>query len=425
MRIFFDSQIFDLQKYGGISRYFTELMRLLPTVNHNLQIHQGISNTENYYYNDYLNSLVTEPKDKIQIIDSKKKPLYNKISDFARKNRYAYYLYHNLPIPKKRAIINRLLLQKSVDFAENNQKRTIELLKKGDFDIFHPTYYNPYFLEYLGNKKMILTVHDMIHEIFPEHFSLSEQIIEQKRTLLQRADRIIAVSENTKNDIVDIYKISPSKINVIYHGCSFEKDPIYEQSNNNLPKRYVLFVGHRGLYKNFYFFLKAISPILLKDKNLNLVCVGGNSLDCEELAFFDKFNVKDKVLHYFSKDCELNHIYKNAIAFIYPSLYEGFGIPILEAFHAGCPVIMSNTSSLPEVGKDAAIYFEPKKMESIRNAINMVIYDTNLQNSLREKGFERLKHFSWKKAAQLTNYAYKASMVNDAEKYLEYITEND
>jgi glycosyltransferase involved in cell wall biosynthesis len=290
-----------------------------------------------------------------------------------------------------------------------NSKISKRFLLEQDFDIFHPTYYDPYFLNYIGEKPFVLTIYDMIHEIFPEFYPLNEQTIVWKRTLAERAARIIAISENTKKDLINILNINPNKIKVIYLGSSLLTDG-YDQSINNivsLPQNYILFVGSRNLYKNFYFFLESIMPLLKRNRDLHLVCAGGGPFSIGETRFIKNLNVEGSVIQYPVDDKLLTYLYKKASLCVFPSIYEGFGLPILEAYSCGCPIALSRSSSLPEIGGDAAVYFDPKDAAGMREAVEEIIGSKSLKEDLKFKGFKQLKKFSWEKTAQETGSLYK------------------
>ena len=245
----------------------------------------------------------------------------------------------------------------------------------------------------------------MIHEKFPLYFSSKDKTSEYKQILCQRASRIIAISQNTKNDLCDIFNIQPNKVEVVYLGDSLKK--IKSERVKDIPQRYLLYVGSRSIYKNFSFLLKNISDIV-KSENLYLVCVGGNNFTKDELKLIHVFNLERNITQLNAFDAELKYLYENAIALVFPSLYEGFGIPILEAFVCDCPVVCSNTSSLPEVAGDAALYFNPNNKESIRFAVERILSDEKLRQDLIQKGQERVKEFSWKKCAQETKKVYES-----------------
>ena len=201
------------------------------------------------------------------------------------------------------------------------------------------------------------------------------------------------------------------KIKVIYLGSSLNVDDSTiddGQILNKLPEKYILFVGNRATYKNFTFFITSISSLLKSDKDLNLVCAGGSNFSLEEKELFSQLKISKKLFYFSINDKFLTVLYKNAVAFVFPSLCEGFGIPILESFSCGCPNILANTTSLPEIAKDAAIYFKPKDSNSILEAVSKVIYDNDLRQDLIYKGCERLKDFSWEKAVLETLRVYES-----------------
>lgn len=363
MKILYDHQTFSVQEYGGISRYFYEIIaRIKKYPFFSAELSLLFSN------NHYLN------------------------------NSFKYYRF--LPKYKfkgKVRIMNTL-----------NRYYSIYNLFNTNYDIFHPTYYDPYFLKYLRKKPFVLTVYDMIHEKYPSFFKRKDKTSEYKYMLCQKANKIIAISNNTKKDLVEIFKIPDSKVEVVYLAGELRKD-----SNKNielkLPKNYILYVGNRNGYKNFEHFVKSISPLLIRNKELIILCSGGNHFSDKEEALFEKLNIRNQVLYFKVKsDNEMAKLYENAICFVYPSLYEGFGIPILEAFSCGCPVVLSNTSSFPEVAGDAGMYFDPYDEISIRNAIDKIINNNNLRDILIKKGYERLNIFSWYITAEKTKNVYES-----------------
>lgn len=390
MKVIFDHQVFSWQVYGGISRYFYELMN---------QFHENKSIVFDlpirYSNNDYLKN---------------SNFLQNK-NIFNLRNATFETFLPGMKFTGKRKLFNFLQkahLLKTVDIYSENQSLTIDRLASRNYDIFHPTYYDPYFLEYIGTRPFVLTIYDMIHELKPEMFSDDEKITEWKRILANKADAIIAISENTKNDIMKIYGIHSNKIKVIHLGMSLKPISKILKLDFEIPKKYILYIGDRWTYKNFKFFIESVPPILKNDKDLFIVCGGGRSFDKEEIKLFQRLDCTGRILHYSINDDLLSYLYKNALAFVFPSLYEGFGIPVLEAFSCGCPVVLSDTSSFPEIACDAAEYFDPIKKESLQKAINKVIYNNDLRMELIKKGFERVKNFTWHKTASETAELYES-----------------
>jgi glycosyltransferase involved in cell wall biosynthesis len=249
----------------------------------------------------------------------------------------------------------------------------------------------------------------MIHEKFADMFSANNKISQDKQLLVEKSTKVIVISESTKKDLIKIFGTDESKIEVVYLGNSMIPE-LKADIKLKIPNRYVLFVGSRGGYKNFERFIKSISSILNKDKNLCVICAGGGKFNFKELEIFSGLNIANQITQYNLDDATLANLYQNAQLFVFPSLYEGFGIPILESFACQCPLLCSNTSSLPEIAGDGAYYFDPYSEESMRHSIIKVLEDKYLQDKLRQKGTVRLKQFSWKKAAIETRKIYKSVM---------------
>ena len=247
----------------------------------------------------------------------------------------------------------------------------------------------------------------MIIEAFWDEFSENEhKIADIKKILAKRADKIITISEFSKSEILKYYPdIEENKIVIVPQGSSLKAN-----DNNiklDLPKKYLLFVGARKSYKNFKFMLSSIAP-LMKNKNISLVVASPWDFDEEEKELINNLEIANLIIHLSPSDNELAQLYKNAICYIFPSKYEGFGIPVLEAFEFNCPVIASNTASLPEVGGDACEYFNPEDSNSILQTVEKVIEDENLRKLMTEKGKERLKNFSWENTALKTKEVYES-----------------
>jgi len=363
MKILYDHQIFTVQKYGGISRYFYELMKVF---HHEKEISISIplQLSNNHYISD--------------------KHLIPHANFFPLKEFRGKY---------------RLMMQW-------NKIAMIKEIKKQDFDVFHPTYYDPYFLEYIGQKPFVLTVYDMIHEKFHTFFPKKDRTTYHKKLLAEKASRIIAISHSTKKDLIEIFGIAESKIDVVYLGNS-----MFPKSNSdrviNLPQKYILFVGSRDGYKNFDRFLRSVASLLLRDKELYVVCAGSGAFKALELKQMEDLNIASQLIQYDVNDDTLASLYQNAQLFVFPSLYEGFGIPVLESFACACPLVCSNTSSLPEIAGEGACYFDPYSETSMQSAIFKVLNDKTLRDQLVLNGRERLKNFSWKETAMQTQKIYE------------------
>jgi len=383
MKILYDHQIFYRQNYGGVSRYFCELMNQFstdPDIRFTLPLR--------YVQNDNL-------------------------EQFPQLDKYwskRYSFLYNSPVV---SVIQKKIRFNALNFGLNvlinNRGESIRLLQEQDFDIFHPTYYEPYFLQYLGKKPCVVTVYDMIHELFPQYFKSGDQTKVWKKHLIENAAAVIAISENTRQDIVKFTDADPDRIHVIYLGNPFEHSPAQPDPHPAPPvfeKPYLLFVGGRPAYKNFDVFIRSVAGLVRDHEDLQVVCAGWLPFSAQEKKVFKESGIPDKIHHVKINDTILKNLYRNARAFVFPSRYEGFGLPVLEAFSCKCPVIMSNSSSLPEVGGDAAAYFDPDDRESIRSAVERVLNDEKYREDLIQKGSERLKLFSWEKTADLTKKVY-------------------
>lgn len=379
MRILFDSQAFTMQTHGGVSRCFVELYKNLPK---DIEACISVYESDNVYIKDLVN---VTPKG------------YNFDHFICR--------YH---FPGKwRLHVWTDKFRKHKYYPEYNNNRTIEDLQRGDFDIFHPTFFNDYFLPYLQGKPFVLTIHDMIPELYPHYFRQDDFQIVMKRKLAPLANAIISVSENTKKDIIKLLGIPEEKIHVIYHGCSL---PTIENTSCPFSFPYILFVGNRFGYKNFFSFVKSITPILKRHHELHVVCTGSPFHDMEN-AFLDEMGIKERFIRkWVANDGDLFSLYHHAICFIYPSEYEGFGIPILEAYQAGCPVMLNRRSCFPEIAGDAAIFFDMDATqnnlgEHLEKFLNM---NDEEKNNLLDKQRERLTYFSWKQSAIQLAQVYKS-----------------
>lgn len=357
MRVLYDYQTFHLQRFGGISRYFRELAGRMAEV---------------------------EPR--IALCCS--------MNQYLRHSGLVRYW------PVARRPYKMLMAQ----FRSLNRWSSIRALKQGQFDVFHPTYYDPYFLPHLGGKPFVLTIHDMTHERYPEYFSPRDTTPQDKRLLAQQADHIIAISECTRRDIIEFLGVDEAKITVIPHGL--EPQAPSDERVAGVPERYVLYVGERRAYKNFDRTMEAFARIAADDSSLHLVLTGRPLSPSErsrmaELGILGRVIVKSDVA-----DAQLARLYRDASVFVYPSLYEGFGIPILEAFAQDCPVVLSRASCFPEVAGDAAEYFDPYSTESMVEALHTVLTDTERRTALITKGRERLTHYTWTQTARLTEQLY-------------------
>ncbi len=287
-------------------------------------------------------------------------------------------------------------------------------LKNADIDLVHnPTGIATYFK---FKQKYILSVHDLTPLLYPETHPygivLHDKIFFPK-TLLT-ADAIITGSNNTKNDIIEKFNIPPEKIQVIYYAAHPYFKPRPDEEIKRVKEKYgidfpyILYVGTLEPRKNIITLLKAFSEMLKERTDVKLVIVGAKGWKYSGIfKFVNDYHLNNYIIFTdYVEHSDLPAIYSGAKVFVYPSLYEGFGIPPLEAMSCGCPVITSNVSSLPEVVDSAGILVDPLNYHELKDSILEVINDENLGKSLRTKGLSRAEFFSWKKCAQLTKEVY-------------------
>lgn len=358
MKIMCDYQVFSSQEYGGVSRYHIELKKA---------------------------------------IDALGKNECNIVAPFSINYYLKEFGVHKWNFPKNRVV------RKAMKIVGNSVNKICCKLESGKNDIIHATWYDPYILK-ASSGKLVVTIHDMIHEIYwPEK---AKKEIEHKKEFIYKSSAIIAVSENTKKDILRFYPDIPEeKISVVHHGI--DHLPKACKPDKELPDRYILYVGQRDDYKNATFYIHAMKDILDKYEDVKLLFVGGNKLSEKELCVIKELGIDNKVIRVKTNDAELAYIYNKAVCFVYPSLYEGFGFPILEAFDNECPVICTYSSSLPEVGGNAAMYFNEGDAEMLQKYVVDMLEDNELRRKYIMMGKERAKDFTWEKCAKETIEVYK------------------
>jgi glycosyltransferase involved in cell wall biosynthesis len=360
MKVYYDSGIFEIQKYGGVSRYFVKLFNNLNKVNNvNLKVVSPL------YVNNYL-----------KICDNKKDIIGLKSPKF--KGSTKIYSFIN-------GIISRFI------YLNFNP------------DIVHLSYYSLNLIKIVRKKsKLVITVHDMIHEKYPEYFSYFDNSSVNKLKLIEIADHIICVSNSTKSDLLELSNIDESKITVIHHGVDQVNSYELEKSN------YFLFVGNRKGYKNFKMLLNALSINTHFNSKYDLILFGGGKLTNEEKSLIQYFNINpNKIKIVLGCDANLKELYRKAALYISTSLYEGFGMPILEAMSYGCPVACSNTSSMIEIVGNAGLLFDPLDPASISNKIDIIFDDPNSSKLYAKNSYLHSKEFTWKKCADKTHEVYK------------------
>lgn len=365
MNIAYDFQIFSRQQYGGISRYFCELAENLSCISkHHIEVFAP------FHFNEYLPSL-------------------SKVSHKGIKLKRFPFILGPFTVLK----INTGLAH-------------ISLRGRNNLDILHETYYSQSNFK-PASAKRVVTIHDMTHEIFADTYFKGSEVPYLKALAIQRADHVICVSKNSQLDVLDRLSVPEEKTSVIHLGYS-----LTTPKSINMPvlteKPYILYVGQRDEYKNFIKLLHAFGCTKALRDNFSLVCFGGGPFSSHEQKMINKLALsKNDIVQISGTDHFLCGVYGNAKVFVHPSLYEGFGIPLLEAMSLGCPVACSNTSCFPEIVDDAAEFFDPNEEDEISTAIQQIVFHPDRTSFLTKKGYERIKHFSWKQCAQQTLNIYE------------------
>jgi glycosyltransferase involved in cell wall biosynthesis len=280
---------------------------------------------------------------------------------------------------------------------------------RGRVDIYHPTLYRA--LPWVRRRRVVVTHHDCIHERFPHLFRNAAAIIESKRKLFAQADAIVCVSKSSRNDLHRFYDVAEKKTHVVYHGFS----PLPSAPGNG-PERmepYLLYVGSRASYKNFDLLLEAFFRSGLAVTH-RLLAVGGGGFTATERERIAELRLTASVsVVPKAEDATLACAYRDAALFIYPSLYEGFGFPPLEAMSMGCPVLVNRTSSLPEICGDAAFYFDSCDADELSQSLTATLADEQGLALKRKLGERQVRLYDWNRSALNTFDVYR-SVLDDS-----------
>jgi glycosyltransferase involved in cell wall biosynthesis len=368
LRVMFDPQIFCHQRFGGISRYVCNIA---------LEMHRMADVTTQiaapFHFNEYLDQL---PRSMVH----------------GRRVRWLEGLtalaYGLSVLPGKVAA------------------------RKFKPDVLHNTYYFP--VKPPSGARGILTVYDMIHEKYPKYFAASPFITRIKAASVAAADHVICISESTRRDLLAAYDIPEERVSVTHLGFDPLGSLLSSESSIDFKVRvlgvdapYLLYVGSRVNYKNFKGLLDAYATSASLRANFFLLCFGGGDFTGAERAAISKAGVQGRVRFLGGSDAVLATCYSHASLFVCPSFYEGFGIPVLEAMSLDCPVACSNSSSLPEVAGDAAMFFDPSDRDAIRAALESVLGSPSAAVALKERGRIRTQQFSWRNCAENTLDIYR------------------
>ena len=363
MKVRYTPDVFRFQRAGGVSRYFVELARGLGSMGVDAKVIGGLH-----------------------------------ISDLLGSVRGSV----GLNVGRLRPERARQATTKGVDYVLT--AAIIESLGRGD--VLHPTWYPPRLEGLPKRAHLVVTVFDMIHERYPDLSIGSDGTSRWKRAWVQRADHVIVISEQTRRDLVECFSVPPDKVSVTHLA------PITVEADGELLARcarsrpFLLYVGdRRPAYKNFGRLLDALAaPPVPRD--VALLCVGDPTPSAEELSRITMLGLEARVAFVSATDAELAAYYHGASALVYPSLYEGFGLPPLEAMTSGCPVIAAEAASIPEVVGDAALLVPPTDVHALANAIAEVL-EPSTRTRLVEAGLRRSASFSWQSTVERTLDVYR------------------
>ena len=354
-----------MQPYGGISRYITKIAQSLSDMDQQVGVFAPL------HINNHL-SLLSE-----EIVYGKH------VNRFPPKTVRLFLAYNQFLIRSK--------------------------IVKWKPDVVHETY----FTRFGSAPKFcptVITVYDMIHELFSDEMPLTDSTSALKRIAVDRADAVICISESTKQDLIRLYGTPASKISVVHLGFDqFSSQESLSLINDFSESPFLLYVGQRAGYKNFIGLLKAVAASKKLMADFKVIAFGGCSFSSSEKKLIYSLGfAENQVRHQGGDDNVLGQLYDSAKAFVYPSIYEGFGIPPLEAMAHHCPVISSKTSSMPEVIGTAAEYFNPLDTDDMKYAIEKVVYSESRIEILKALGARRLMSFSWDKCSKETLGVYRS-----------------
>ena len=357
VRVAFDEQIFLLQQQGGVSRYFVELLRHLPELDPPVDVATPFNRVVNRHALEVFGG-----------------------------SRFAPARGPLQPYPQLAAAAARTRRRERVD-------------------LVHHTFYHPRFLRDYPGRPKVVTIYDMIPEVMGARGRFGSPHM-AKQEYVSRADLLLFISESAREDLISAYG-TPTAPSAITHlgvdGRFLEGGP----TPAGFPSEYILFVGNRAGYKDFATLVRCFSHARNDLREMHLVCVGGGPLTSDEMTDTSAAGLGGRIHQFSLADEQMPGAYANAAAFVFPSRYEGFGLPALEAMAAGTPTLLARTSSLPEVGGDAALYFTPGDAESLASALVSLLGDPMRRANLNQLGKERALRFTWSRTAELTANAYR------------------
>ena len=371
MRILYDGQMYGWQVAGGINRYFSNVIGRLPS--------------------DYEPTLLVGQTNPVNFPSHANLKVYKYGGSLPQLEQFSYRLGRY-----SAKVRDRLLT---------------EFCARGRFDLFHPTYYMLLTRRPIGSYRAptVLTVWDMIDEVFPAEMDPTGEHAECKRRAVLAADRVICISEHTKKDLLARYPVPEERVSVTY--LASEIDESLSHGNESVPARpYFLYVGSRSPYKNFDGLLRAFAKVVSMRPTVTL-CVVGASFSDDETRKINGLGLTRHIENYVhANDRHLAKLYRCSLALVYPSLYEGFGLPPLEAMACGTATLVANTSSLPEVVGEAGLLFDPLRDDDLISMLLVLIDDSAMREELIRKGRLRAREFGWEKTVARTLEVYRSAL---------------
>ncbi|MEZ5275158.1 MAG: glycosyltransferase family 1 protein [Opitutaceae bacterium] len=359
LRILYDFEAFSDQSYGGVSRYIIELASRLAKADE-IEVHLAAGWHRNHWLKTHLPEWAS----------GRYFPAWPKTGEIRRR-------------------LNAILM-----------RRAISRIRP---DIVHRTYHRGAAV-YPGPHATVATIHDLTYYLYPESFPGGAVVRQKLTTVAQTSDHLLCDSENTRQDAIRILGIEPSIASVVHLGVN---PTITSIDPSPIDGDYLLFVGQRSGYKNFTFLIRALARYRMLESR-RLAVFGGGPFKQDERILLKSLGIASRVVSLAGDDSILAATYAHAEALVYPSLYEGFGLPILEAMAQGCPVVCSDRSSLPEVGGNAAVYFDPEDDgDSLRKAIDCLDNSPHTREEFVSRGRNRVRLFNWSNCATKTLKVYR------------------
>lgn len=361
MRVALDEQIFAIQPYGGISRLFYEKARVF----------------------------VGDPSLGVSV-----EPL-----DAAVVNEYLLGDSH---------LARELGARRSAGSYQALARYFTRRTRNGAVDVVHNTFYLPRGLSGHPGARRVVTIYDMIPELLP-HTRRRMDFLTKKHKYVQSADQVICISESTRNDLLRIYPDIHASVTIAYPGVGEQFTP-HAPVLPGLPEPFVLHVGNRGSYKDGGTLLRAFAAIAGTFPEVTLLLVGGGALSRVERDMCVSLGIGNRVVQRSIQDSDMPSVYTRALVTVFPSRYEGFGLPAVEALACGCPLVLADTSSLPEVGGSVAHYFPPGDSGALAEILRLLLNSESLRSASREAGFAQAAKFTWHGYAEANARAYRAAL---------------